>query len=278
MAVISGSFFSVKVGTTDIPQLAAWTIEYTLTPAQYVGADTRGGVRRLCGPKQWRGTLSGFGTPPSLLPGDGVASAVTLVAQFYTSWATTPPPAATGVSGDIVITSVSVGANFEENSPVQWQIGFEGNSDLTEGNVSVGLPSLSAPVCAVDTSVQKDAQTVADVLEWQLVLAESLGDYRSSTTGNVVKHVRGPKDAQAQVVLGADGFAALPAIGAFGTWKFQVSASDFFEVKFMEALTHAVDMRRGEKIGRFRVPLAWSTHDASGTLGYIKRNTTQWHP
>lgn len=283
MPVVSGRLFSVKVGATDLPHIGRWRVSYTQEPAAYAGADTLGGVRRLCGPKRWTGEISGIGLPPSILPGDGISSSLAFIGQFATSWATTPPPAAQGVSGDIVVTSLTVQADIRNNAPLGWSIAFEGNSELTEGDVTVGLPTLAAPVCAVGASVKKADVALADVLGFALVVAERVTGYQSSSTAGVEKHVRGLRDVQATVRIAAESLAALPQVGNEDKYNFVLNSDTQFEVKYMRVMSHeAVLDRGGEGPLAFDLPLALTIADASGTLGWVKRIdgviVTQWLP
>ncbi|MDZ7379629.1 MAG: hypothetical protein ONB06_09830 [candidate division KSB1 bacterium] len=279
MAVVSGVLFAVNIGGTAVPAVGLWSVEYTHEPAVYAALETRGAMRRVCGPKRWRGRVAGFGVPPALLPGDGLSSPVGFVGAIAPTWATTPPPATPGVSGDIVVRSLAVQGDFDSNAPLQWQIEFVGASALTTGDVSVGIPSGAPPACSEGSSVLWNGVALPDVARWQFSLVDALESYISSGTAGVEKHVRGLRDAQLQYTQYADSAASLPSIGDVQSAKVVMATGDEFFFDYMKMLEWTVNAQRSSsKPFAFDVRMGLCIVNPSGTLGTVKRNTTVWIP
>ena len=264
MAIISG----VGVEVDGVSSLSAWKINQRAMPAEFATSDAPGGQARACGNTDWQGIYRAYGHTPAHWPGDSIAFKGDVDSNY-------------GVSGTGIVKSITIETPVEENGLISSVVEFEANGALTAGSAAATKGSSPAIYCAVSRKINWDGSDV-NIRHWRLKIFCKNRPYADTSTGGLVKRVKGVLDARFDYSLYDNNASNFPTLNSTAIAQFYVDATEYWELTWGKITD--IDNYGGDHEGQVNVGAtirgAWTAQDGT-SIGTIKNpgtpsGTTKW--
>ncbi len=222
MGVIGG----IGGGLGSVPGISNWQISHVCELKEYVASNTKSGVVRVPGNKDWSGTAKVYGHTPPILPG----------ASFTFSGSI---DGAIGATGTAVMESTEISIPIEEGGVISQNLKFSGNSALTIGasaihDTSEVVNGFSASGLKVySCAYGGEYAAVPEVRSATITLTRKLTEYVSSSTAGYKGRKAGNFDATLALPCYCDDLADLLQPGTFKKFKVEVTSLLYWELYFM---------------------------------------------
>ena len=160
----TGGLASFKIGDTFVSTVLSCNVTPgASSPTNFVSSNSKCGNLRAGGTKSWSGDVTYSGVSLPLFPGKRY--------QNCHIWSGPDRDGGTGViyNGNIVVSQVSTTIDIKAGAPIQWQVTYSGDGEMTESvgrQVDTTTPVVISPIGATLT-VTKNADTVTTT-EWEL--------------------------------------------------------------------------------------------------------------
>lgn len=128
--VICGKEGTVKIGTTDLPEITKWTFNPQVNLQEYASNKTNGFKRKVCGSKSATGSIEGKWDRSDMITDHFTeGSSVTLLLHMDATNLITAP---------VIIKSLSIEVDINENAIEGWSADFETDGQYTYSLAGIG--------------------------------------------------------------------------------------------------------------------------------------------
>lgn len=214
MGVISG----INCVVDDVTSMSGWKVRMLNMPPEFSSSDIPGGMGRAAGNTDWRGVYRAYGHTPAHWPGDAIAFAGDVDANY-------------GVSATGIVDRMTITCPIEPGGLIDTVVEFSNNdaSGLVRGAAAATKGATPAIYSAISRKVNWNNDDVS-VRNWRLVLSCRNRPYVDTDTAGYVLRNPGNIDGQFEYGVYQDNPATLPTEGALAVVKFYVTASLFWQL------------------------------------------------
>ncbi len=203
MGVLSGIGGAVDTAET----VRNWSADVSEELVAAYASNTKAGPHRLDGNLDWSGIYTGYGSIPTMMPGDSIASLKLSL------------DATDGIEGPAIIDRVDITWDWEGRIPISYSVAFSGNGDCTFGSAVATDGTIPADLilpstgCKIELSDVREA--AADWIEVEGLRSATLSmwasntSYVNSSSAGVIKRIRGNFDASMSFSIHTADFADL---------------------------------------------------------------------
>ncbi len=244
-----------------------WKIREIQRSAAWVDSITRAGVARACGIKDWRGYFLGTGHTPVTFPGQTLTFTGSVDGTL-------------GVSGPAICDRIVVTWDIETGEVITYRVDFSGNGTFSKGAAAATDTATPVFKCSTGMYVAIDGSRQTDIRYMRLVIIAANRPYVSSDTAGQVNRTPGNIDAACTYRLYQDTPANLSALATPGILRFYVTASTYWELKWMvleEIDDYGADREGAENVGA-TIKGAFSAYVGTTVGTIISPSTTQKWP
>lgn len=240
--------------------VSRWSVSKEGDAKPYAASNTKGGIARVAGNKDWTGDFDQYGHTPGVFPG----AAITF--NGY---------GPEGISGPAVVESISVDCDIEGGEIIKSKVTFGGNGAYSEHSTPVTDATTPNPPSSIGCKLQTDADDdgtyvdQTDVRTWSLEVTCDLKAYNSSDTAGQTKRLAGNIDASGAWTVYCDDISDLPDEGDVIPIRLFVNATQYWDIEFahIDSVKPDTDIESGDLIG---AEISWSFAGYhSGTEGTI---------
>lgn len=279
MTLISGAFGVVGGRST----ISNWSINLPMMKDARSFSNTRGGMIRRRGPRDWNGQFAAGGTFPAVFPGDRFEG------KFFVGPEEAYVPGAEGpvYTGESIIDQVVININWETGAIQSYTASFSGSGALTEEQGTYedlsfpDAPSSSEARLVIvgedgSESAGSDGETeVCDITTLTLTIKAANTQARNSCSGDWTIRRAGNVDWTLAMTIQEGKLSGLPfEQGDFKHFRLYIDADRYWDLKFglVGDYGNIVVDRESAAIVSVQVTVEMSTHteDPADGIGYIR--------
>ena len=262
MTVIAGLQATVRKGASTESTTAGWKVRDLSQSAHCPASNTQGGDQTTAGNSDWFGFYRNYGHTPIVFPGDKFAFLGAILK---------PAGGAMSAAGDAICQRLTLHIPGEQGGNIQYQVELAGNGPLTYGSDSLSDSSAVAAVNAAGRKAAWDGVDVAETRLMRLAIGAQNRPYAGSGLPGVRRREPGVTYVQWLYQCYTDNPAAIPVRGSTGVLRFYVTATAYWELKWVrvELIDEFGAEIEGQKNVGYSAGGSWLARLGAET-GYIK--------